>query len=101
MKIEELRKIKVELSNVKPIIDKEDGKFDMMNGDFADYPWEQCIADQIKAYGSEEIAKRVCGAIKAENQSKQVMDITPNPCEAGYEPIGLKDDGSPNCVPKK
>lgn len=70
MKIEELRKIKIELSNVKPIIDKEDGKFDMMNGDFADYPWEQCIADQIKAYGSEEIAKRVCGAIKAENQSK-------------------------------
>ena len=22
-----------------------------------------------------------------------------NPCWDGYEPIGLKDDGSPNCVP--
>lgn len=32
-------------------------------------------------------------------QSK--MDITPNPCWEGYEPIGLKDDGSPNCVPIK
>jgi hypothetical protein len=29
------------------------------------------------------------------------MDITPNPCYDGYEPIGLKDDGSPNCVPIK
>ena len=33
------------------------------------------------------------------NESK--MDITPNPCWEGYEPIGLKDDGSPNCVPIK
>jgi hypothetical protein len=24
-----------------------------------------------------------------------------NPCWEGYEPIGLKDDGSPNCVPIK
>lgn len=104
MNIEQLRKIRLELSTMKPTIDKEDGtvgSFDMLNDDFADYPWEQCIADQIKAYGSEEIAKRVCGAIKAENQSKQEMDITPNPCEPGYEPIGLKDDGAPNCVPKK
>ena len=29
------------------------------------------------------------------------MDIEPNPCWDGYEPIGLKDDGSPNCVPIK
>jgi hypothetical protein len=27
--------------------------------------------------------------------------IEPNPCWEGYEPIGLKDDGSPNCVPIK
>ena len=32
---------------------------------FADYPWEECIDDQIKAYGDEETAKKVCGAIKA------------------------------------
>jgi hypothetical protein len=29
------------------------------------------------------------------------LDIEPNPCWEGYEPIGLKDDGSPNCVPIK
>ena len=29
------------------------------------------------------------------------LDIEPNPCWDGYEPIGLKDDGSPNCVPIK
>ena len=33
--------------------------------------------------------------------SKDKMDIEPNPCWEGYEPIGLKDDGSPNCVPVK
>ena len=32
------------------------------------------------------------------NKPKE-MDIEPNPCWEGYEPIGLKEDGSPNCVP--
>lgn len=32
---------------------------------------------------------------------KKSLDIEPNPCWEGYEPIGLKDDGSPNCVPIK
>jgi hypothetical protein len=27
--------------------------------------------------------------------------IEPNPCWEGYEAIGLKDDGTPNCVPIK
>jgi hypothetical protein len=27
------------------------------------------------------------------------FDITPNPCWKGYEPYGLKPDGSPNCIP--
>lgn len=67
----------------------------------AAYPWEECIADQIKQYGDEETAKKVCGAIKAMYGSKEEMEITPNPCWEGYEPIGLKDDGSPNCVPIK
>ena len=34
------------------------------------------------------------------NKPKE-MDIEPNPCWEGYEPYGLKDDGSPNCVPIK
>jgi hypothetical protein len=29
------------------------------------------------------------------------LEIEPNPCWEGYEPIGLKPDGSPNCVPLK
>jgi hypothetical protein len=37
---------------------------------------------------------------KAKAKPKK-MDIEPNPCWEGYEPIGLKDDGSPNCVPIK
>jgi hypothetical protein len=27
--------------------------------------------------------------------------IEPNPCWEGYEALGLKDDGTPNCVPIK
>lgn len=69
--------------------------------DLASYPWDECVADQTARYGDEETAKKVCGAIKAMYGSKEEMDITPNPCWEGYEPIGLKDDGSPNCVPVK
>ena len=29
----------------------------------------------------------------------QEMAIEPNPCWEGYEPYGLKPDGSPNCIP--
>jgi hypothetical protein len=32
---------------------------------------------------------------------KKNEGLEPNPCWDGYEPIGLKDDGSPNCVPIK
>ena len=40
------------------------------------------------------------------NLSKVKLEDAPsleekNPCWEGYEPIGLKDDGSPNCVPIK
>lgn len=31
----------------------------------ADYPWDECIADQTERYGDEETAKRVCGYIKS------------------------------------
>lgn len=35
-----------------------------------------------------------CGCMEREE-----MEIEPNPCWDGYEPYGLKDDGSPNCIP--
>ena len=37
----------------------------------------------------------------ASQMPSKKMEIEPNPCWSGYEPIGLKDDGSPNCVPIK
>lgn len=56
----------------EPIGLKEDGspncvpiKEEQKKVDLAAYPWEDCIADQVKQYGDEEIAKKVCGAIKA------------------------------------
>jgi len=48
----------------------------------------------------EDLRKIRVELMKAKfGQSK--LDIEPNPCYSGYEPIGLKDDGSPNCVPIK
>ena len=29
-----------------------------------DYPWDECIKDQMAEYGNEETAKKICGAIK-------------------------------------
>jgi hypothetical protein len=34
--------------------------------ELADYPWDECIADQIERYGDEETASKVCGYIKSE-----------------------------------
>lgn len=105
MKFEQIVKLKLNNFEITPpdIVDKEkEAKKKAMNPvNLADYPWDQCIADQMERYGDEEIAKKVCGAIKAMYGSKEEMDITPNPCWEGYEPIGLKPDGSPNCVPVK
>jgi hypothetical protein len=51
--------------------------------DLANYPWEQCIADQIERYGDEETAKKVCGAIKAMYGSKEAF-VIPSP-ESGED----------------
>ena len=36
-----------------------------VEAELAKYPWDECMADQIARYGDEEIAAKVCGAIKA------------------------------------
>ena len=36
-----------------------------MGIELADYPWEQCIDDQMKRYENEETAKNICGYIKS------------------------------------
>jgi hypothetical protein len=94
MKLEQI--IKLKLNNFEIKVPKPIEPVDL-----ASYPWDQCVADQVERYGDEETAKKVCGAIKAMYGSKEEMEISPNPCWDGYEPIGLKDDGSPNCVPVK
>ena len=97
MKLEDIIKLKLnnyEVNEIKEI------KEEIMK----DYPWEQCIADQIERYGDEETAKKVCGAIKAGmKKSFAEGDSLEDACWEGYEPIGLKPsaDGSrmvPNCV---
>ena len=64
----------------EPIGLKEDGspncvpiKSEQKKINLADYPWDKCIADQIERYGDEEIAKKVCGSIKALYGSKIEM----------------------------
>lgn len=34
------------------------------------YPWNDCIKDQKKEYGSKNTAEKVCGSIKAKNESR-------------------------------
>jgi len=33
----------------------------------ADYPWDECIADQTERYGDEETAAKVCGYIRSQS----------------------------------
>lgn len=84
---------------------KEAKKLGNPYGAFAEYPWDQCIADQMERYGDEGIANRICGWIKANYQTNfQEGDSLENACWEGWEAIGLKEkDGRmvPNCVPVK
>lgn len=50
-------------------------------------------------YDTQEKAEQVWSAIQSGLLSNTELDIEPNPCWEGYEPIGLKPDGAPNCVP--
>lgn len=45
------------------------------------YPWDQCVADQMKRYGSRDTAEKVCGAIRA---GKERIEIE---AELGLVPI--------------
>lgn len=73
---------------------------------FADYPWDDCIADQLDRGYSEESANNICGWIKANYQTNfaETEDGLENACWPGYIAIGTKElDGKtvPNCVPEK
>jgi hypothetical protein len=57
----------------------------------------RCIAKLVgdEGYDTDQAAA-ICYSTYREK-----MDIEPNPCWEGYEPYGLKDDGTPNCIPVK
>lgn len=78
---------------------------DLPKEEMKDYPWDECMADQMERYGDEETAKKVCGAIKAGmKKSFAEGDDLSDACWDGWEAIGLKEkDGRmvPNCVPIK
>lgn len=38
------------------------------------YPWDDCIADQMKQYGDKATAEKVCGKIKAQSQGKSAAE---------------------------
>lgn len=58
---------KIRIQTVDGVITQRENVEGMKKTKMAEYPWEECISDQKAKYGDEEIAKKVCGAIKAGN----------------------------------
>jgi hypothetical protein len=85
---------------IKPILFVE-----KIAGESKDDYLNRCIPYVINEGHPQEQAIAICEAKFTENvkcgNCKQSMEITPNPCWDGYEPYGLKPDGSPNCIPVK
>jgi hypothetical protein len=68
--------------------------------------WDTIDAGDVgycEAFDFKCAGKRTCDAWLAGGPitDETKLNIEPNPCWEGYEPIGLKDDGTPNCVPIK
>lgn len=49
------------------VADKEN----LSNQEFEDYPWDQCISDQLDRGYDEESANKICGSIRWANQSEE------------------------------
>jgi len=58
LSLRSLSQEEAKLDQVKDLIVEAEKQY------LADYPWDQCIADQKKAGYSEEVADKICGAIK-------------------------------------
>ena len=52
---------------IKNLIEKEESTY------LAAYPWDECIADQMKEYGDKETAEKVCAAIKNRTVANSVI----------------------------
>mgnify|MGYP003657352866 FL=1 len=55
------------LQMVKDLIIEEESTY------LAAYPWDECIADQMKEYGDKETAEKVCAAIKNRTVANSVI----------------------------
>jgi|688.fasta_scaffold105848_2 hypothetical protein len=68
-------------------------------------PYDAITAGELgycEAFDFKCAAARTCDAwIGGGPILEEEEFIEPNPCWEGYEAIGLKDDGTPNCVPVK
>ena len=62
-----------------------------------------CEAFDFKCAGARTCDAWLAGGpiTDANPKMPERMNIEPNPCWEGYEPYGLKPDGSPNCIPVK
>lgn len=58
---------KIRIQTKDGVITQRENVEEMKKYKMEKYPWEECISDQMKQYGNEEIAAKVCGAIKAGN----------------------------------
>ena len=74
----EMEKVELDQMKVKYYKALLKGRFKKMFGSYenfsnleeeyielASYPWDECIADQMKRYGNKETAEKICGSIKA------------------------------------
>jgi len=58
---------KIRIQTKDGVITQRENVEEMRKYKMEKYPWDECISDQMEKYGDEEIAKKVCGAIKAGN----------------------------------
>lgn len=61
--ITEIRPVAVEVEDKKE--EEKMAEEKPVEAELAKYPWDECMADQMARYNDEEIAAKVCGAIKA------------------------------------
>lgn len=55
----------VEVEVETPMAEEKLSEDKPVETELAKYPWDECMADQMARYGDEDIAAKVCGAIKA------------------------------------
>jgi hypothetical protein len=106
MKLEKIIKLKLNNFNIEAPSTVTQGEVTTNRKpiNFADYPWDECIDDQLNRGYDEESANNICGWIKANYQQMAEGDGLESACWPGYEAIGTKElDGRtvPNCVPIK